>query len=103
MSTNFDFNTLLSPHDFELFCKDLFSDYLGVELKSYREGQDEGIDLKGFTDDEIVAMIIEGIKSDNQADAICKAVDEMGRILKEHFPIKADDTNELRNLIVEGD
>ena len=53
--------------------------------------------------DEIVAMIIEGIKSDNQADAICKAVDEMGRILKEHFPIKADDTNELRNLIVEGD
>ncbi len=53
--------------------------------------------------DEIVSMIIEGIKNNNQADAICKAVDEIGRILREHFPIKADDTNELKNLIVEGD
>lgn len=53
--------------------------------------------------DEIVGMIIEGIKNNKQADAICKAVDEIGRILREHFPIKADDTNELKNLIVEGD
>ncbi len=53
--------------------------------------------------DEIVNMIVEGIKTGNQADAMCKAVAEVGRILKEHFPIKADDTNELKNLIVEGD
>lgn len=53
--------------------------------------------------DEIVKMIIDGIKNNNQADAISKAIDEMGGILKEYFPIKADDTNELKNLIVEGD
>ncbi len=53
--------------------------------------------------DEIVSMIINGIKNNNQAEAISKAIDEMGRILKEHFPIKADDTDELRNLVVEGD
>lgn len=52
---------------------------------------------------ESVNMIIDGIKNNNQAEAICKAIDEMGRILKEHFPIKADDTDELKNLIVEGD
>lgn len=52
---------------------------------------------------EIVGMIVEGIKTGNQADAICRAVDEAGRILKEHFPIKADDTDELKNLIIEGD
>ena len=52
---------------------------------------------------EIVTMIIEGIKNNSQAEAICKAIDEAGRILKEHFPIKTDDTNELKNLIIEGD
>ncbi|MFC1839615.1 TPM domain-containing protein [Thermodesulfobacteriota bacterium] len=53
--------------------------------------------------DEIVKMIIEGIKNKDQANAICKALEEVGRILKEHFPIKEDDTNELKNLIVEGE
>ena len=52
---------------------------------------------------KIVNMILEGIKNNNQAEAISKAVDEMGIILKEHFPIKTDDTNELKNLIVESD
>jgi len=53
--------------------------------------------------DEIVGMIIEGIKNNDQASAICKAIEEVGRILKEHFPIKADDRDELQNLIIEGD
>ncbi len=53
--------------------------------------------------DNIVQMITEGIKNNNQAEAICKAIGEAGRILKEHFPKKADDTNELKNLIVEGE
>lgn len=52
---------------------------------------------------EIVTKIVEGIKNNNQANAICDAVDNMGRMLKEHFPIKTDDTNELKNLIIEGD
>jgi putative membrane protein len=53
--------------------------------------------------DEIVGMIIEGIKNNDQASAICEAIEEVGRILKEHFPIKADDRDELQNLIIEGD
>jgi len=53
--------------------------------------------------DEIVRMIIEGIKNKDQVNAICKAVDEIGRILKEHFPIKEDDRDELKNIIVEGE
>ena len=53
--------------------------------------------------DDIVRMIIEGIKSKDQANAICKAVDKVGMILKEHFPIKQDDSDELKNLIIEGE
>ncbi len=51
--------------------------------------------------DEPVGTIIEGIKQNRQADAICEAVKSIGTILAEHSPIKPDDTNELRNLIVE--
>jgi putative membrane protein len=53
--------------------------------------------------DAIVRMITEGIKNKNQTDGICKAIGETARILKEHFPKKADDKDELKNLIVEGD
>ena len=53
--------------------------------------------------DEIVKMIIDGIKTNTQADAICKAIKDVGFILTEHFPIKADDKDELGNLIIKGD
>ncbi|MBN1906659.1 MAG: TPM domain-containing protein [Deltaproteobacteria bacterium] len=53
--------------------------------------------------DAIVKMITEGIKNKNQAEAICKAIGEAGRILKEYFPRRADDKDELKNLIVEGE
>ena len=42
----------------------------------------------------IVSMITEGIKNKNQAEAICKAIGEAGRILKEHFPRKTDDKDD---------
>jgi putative membrane protein len=50
---------------------------------------------------EIVDHIVRGIKQRRQVDAICEAVGSAGRLLAEHFPIRADDLNELRNLIVE--
>lgn len=53
--------------------------------------------------DDIVKNIIEGIKNRDQADAIRRAVEEVGRILKEHFPVKQDDRDELKNLIIEGE
>ena len=50
---------------------------------------------------EPVRMIVDGIKQHRQADAICEAISWIGDILSEHFPVRPDDSNELRNLIVE--
>ena len=51
--------------------------------------------------DDIVQMIVEGIKQNRQTDAICEAVEKIAELLKTHFPIKPDDMNELKNLIIE--
>lgn len=65
---------------------------------------DSGINAKvpENTWEEIVAIITAGLKSDTACDATCQAVTRCGELLQEHFPIKADDTNELPNLIIEG-
>ena len=51
--------------------------------------------------DDIVKMIVDGIKQNRQTDAICEAVEKIADLLKTHFPIKPDDTDELKNLIIE--
>ena len=51
--------------------------------------------------DDIVKMITDGIKQKRSADAICEAVEKIGQLIKTHFPIKPDDTDELKNLIIE--
>ena len=64
---------------------------------------DQGINAKvpeGQWDD-IVKMITAGIKQKRPADAICEALEKIGALLKAHFPIKPDDTDELKNLIIE--
>ncbi|MDD5205487.1 MAG: TPM domain-containing protein [Desulfobacterales bacterium] len=48
---------------------------------------------------EIVQGIVAGIKQGRQADAICEAVKQTGDLLKTHFPKRADDTDELKNLL----
>ena len=64
---------------------------------------DRGINAKVSESqwDDIVKMITDGIKQKRSADAICEAVEKIGELLKTHFPIKADDTDELKNLIIE--
>jgi putative membrane protein len=64
---------------------------------------DRGINEKLPPDtwDKIVSQMISGIKEKRQAEAICKAVEAVGRILNQHFPIKSDDTDELKNLIID--
>jgi putative membrane protein len=64
---------------------------------------DRGIDAKVSESqwDDIVKMITDGIKQKRPADAICAAVEKIGELLKTHFPIKPDDTDELKNLIIE--
>jgi putative membrane protein len=64
---------------------------------------DQGINAKVSEGqwDEIVKMITDGIKQKHPAETICRAVEKIGALLKEYFPIKPDDTNELKNLIIE--
>jgi len=51
--------------------------------------------------EEIASGIASGIKNKRQTDAICEAIDQVGSILQKHFPIKHDDKDELKNLILE--
>lgn len=63
---------------------------------------DRGINAKVTKDhwQGVVRHIVEGIKQNRQADAICEAVGLASDVLKTHFPVKPDDTDELSNLIV---
>jgi putative membrane protein len=51
--------------------------------------------------DGIVQTITDGIHNGETCNALCQAIEYCGQLLVEHFPIKADDTNELSNLIIE--
>ena len=64
---------------------------------------DEGINAKVDKEawQEVVDTVVDGIKRRRQADGICEALRRCGELIHEHFPIKADDTDELDNLIVE--
>lgn len=65
---------------------------------------DRGINarLPEDTWQKVVADIVAGIRAGRQAEAICRAVEQVGALLAEHFPVKADDTDELKNLIIEA-
>jgi len=64
---------------------------------------DEGINAQvgAHTWQEVVDMVTQGIRQKRQAAALCEAVRRCGQLVQEKFPRKPDDTNELRNLIVE--
>lgn len=46
---------------------------------------------------QIVEQILSGVKQGDFTNKLCKSIEECGSLLAEHFPIKADDTNELTN------
>ena len=51
--------------------------------------------------DGIVRTITAGLKGGDSCAALCAAIDRCGRLLEDHFPVKADDTDELPNVIIE--
>jgi putative membrane protein len=51
--------------------------------------------------DAIVSRLTEGIRRRQTAAAICRAINTIGEELKQHFPARSDDTDELQNLIIE--
>ncbi len=61
-------------------------------------GINEKIDQSQW--DEIIQELSEGIKAGNNCEALCAAIHKTGESLKEHFPIKPDDENELHDLII---
>jgi putative membrane protein len=50
---------------------------------------------------ELVDLVAQGFGSRAPAEAICRAVTRCGEVLSTHFPVRPDDTNELRNIITE--
>ena len=64
---------------------------------------DSGINAKvpEQTWEEIVNIIVAGLKSGDACAATCQAVERCGELLQEHFPRKHDDSDELPNLIME--
>jgi putative membrane protein len=66
---------------------------------------DHGINAKLDQDtwEGIVQIITDGVQKKRPADAICEAVAQVGSMLETHFPIRPDDQDELRNVIVADD
>ena len=63
---------------------------------------DRGINavVPAETWDGIIQTITDGIHRGETCNALCAAIDSCGQLLEEHFPVKADDTDELPNLII---
>ena len=51
--------------------------------------------------DGIVQTITDGIHRGDTCNALCAAIESCGQLLEDHSPIKADDSDELPNLIIE--
>jgi putative membrane protein len=64
---------------------------------------DSGINAKvdKKTWDEIVATVTAGMAQGRACDALCRAIARCGELLQANFPRKADDTDELPNLIID--
>lgn len=48
----------------------------------------------------LVDNLTQGIRQRKRGEAICHAIEEIGNLLREHFPVKVQDANELEDLII---
>jgi len=72
--------------------------------RKFRILADTGINAKvnQETWDEIAGKLSSYFKNENYLDGVTDCVAQMGVILTKHFPVKADDTNELSNEVSVG-
>ena len=56
--SNYDFRNLLSAFEFECFSRDLINAHEGLDLMSFAEGRDGGIDLR-YTNDKGKSVIVQ--------------------------------------------
>ena len=57
MSSEFSFQELLSPFDFEILVRDLLSCDLGIDFRTFAEGPDQGIDLRYAADPDGMTIV----------------------------------------------
>jgi len=64
---------------------------------------DKGINLRVAPEtwQQVVDLMVEGIRDGRPAEGLCEAVTRCGQIVSSQFPVRAGDKDELRNLIVE--
>jgi putative membrane protein len=64
---------------------------------------DKGINdkVQQETWQQVVDIVLRGIREGRPADALCEAVTRCGELIALQFPLRAGDTDELHNLIVE--
>jgi putative membrane protein len=46
--------------------------------------------------------LVRGIRENRQCESLCAVITEIGALLHTHFPPKADDRNELSDLMIAG-
>lgn len=75
--------------------------YISLKEKSFQILADAGINQKVKTNtwDDLKEQLQKKFSDGKFSDGIIDAVDGMGKILSEHFPIKPDDVNELSNKV----
>lgn len=79
--------------------------YVSVYERMVQVLADKGIDRKVNPEvwREVVDIVTAGIRSGSPGRSLCRGVERCGELITRHFPIKPDDTNELPDLIIEGD
>jgi len=63
------------------------------------KGINEKVDRETWQ--QVVDIVLGGIRDGRPADALCEAVTRCGDLIAARFPLRAGDKDELRNLIVE--
>lgn len=76
--------------------------YLLLNERKFQILADEGINAKvdPNTWDQQAEILVDFFKNKKYTDGLVTLIENMGKILTEHFPIKEDDTNELSDEVV---
>jgi putative membrane protein len=75
--------------------------FLAIEERQAVVLADKGIStiLPDGTWDDVLTLMLDGLRSGNCADGLIKAITKSGELLAARFPVKSDDANELPNRV----
>lgn len=82
---NYDYRNLLSAFEFECFSRDLINAHEGLDLMSFAEGRDKGVDLR-YTSDRGKTVIVQAKRYKNYSElkSVLKKEVEKVKKLKPH-------------------